>query len=162
MILILVPSGRFFFHMMTRLAQMELELTIELTRAGLKMARKPGRRGGRKRQMIDSKIDSAKKPLAGGMPPRDELKISVFLSRRFTAGYRHARPLPTPSVYFRTNRHDVLINILRLNGRLYQNRRFLCARSRWSNLPLKLSSLSRKKLSLTDPTISEICRSTTM
>jgi DNA invertase Pin-like site-specific DNA recombinase len=56
---------------MASLAQMERELTIERTRAGLETARKLGRRGGRKRQMTDSKIESAKKLLAGGMPPRD-------------------------------------------------------------------------------------------
>ncbi len=65
------PSGRFFFHVMASLAQMERELTIERTRAGLETARKLGRRGGRKRQMTDSKIESAKKLLSGGMPPRD-------------------------------------------------------------------------------------------
>ena len=65
------PSGRFFFHVMASLAQMERELTIERTRAGLEVARKLGRRGGRKRQMTDSKIESAKKLLSGGMPPRD-------------------------------------------------------------------------------------------
>lgn len=65
------PSGRFFFHVMASLAQMERELTIERTRAGLETARRLGRRGGRKRQMTDSKIESAKKLLSGGMPPRD-------------------------------------------------------------------------------------------
>jgi DNA invertase Pin-like site-specific DNA recombinase len=65
------PSGRFFFHVMASLAEMERELTIERTRAGLEVARKLGRKGGRKRQMADSKIKSAKKLLASGVPPRD-------------------------------------------------------------------------------------------
>jgi DNA invertase Pin-like site-specific DNA recombinase len=65
------PSGRFFFHVMASLAQMERELTIERTRAGLEVARQLGRKGGRKRQMTDSKIESAKKLLANGIPPRD-------------------------------------------------------------------------------------------
>src|ERR1700678_2954680 len=39
------PSGRFFFHVMASLAQMERELTIERTRAGLEVARKLGRKG---------------------------------------------------------------------------------------------------------------------
>jgi len=47
---------------MASLAEMERELTIERTRAGLEVARKVGRKGGRKRQMTDSKIKSAKKP----------------------------------------------------------------------------------------------------
>jgi DNA invertase Pin-like site-specific DNA recombinase len=65
------PSGRFFFHVMASLAEMERELTVERTRAGLEVARQLGRRGGRKRRMTDSKIESAKKLLASGIPPRD-------------------------------------------------------------------------------------------
>jgi DNA invertase Pin-like site-specific DNA recombinase len=74
------PSGRFFFHVMASLAQMERELTIERTRAGLEIARKLGRKGGRKRRMTDSKIESAKNLLANGMPPRDvalNLNVSI-------------------------------------------------------------------------------------
>ena len=73
-------SGRFFFHVMASLAQMERDLTIERTRAGLESARKLGRKGGRKRKMTDSKIESAKKLLATGVPPRDvakDLGVSV-------------------------------------------------------------------------------------
>jgi DNA invertase Pin-like site-specific DNA recombinase len=53
------------------LAEMERELTIERTRAGREVARQLGRKGGRKRQMTDSKIASAKKLLTSGVPPRD-------------------------------------------------------------------------------------------
>ena len=74
------PSGRFFFHVMASLAQMERELTIERTRAGLETARKLGRKGGRKRRMTDSKIESARKLLSNGMPPRDvALNLSVSI-----------------------------------------------------------------------------------
>lgn len=59
---------------MASLAEMERELTIERTRAGLEVARQLGRKGGRKRQMTDSKIESAKKLLANGVPPRDVAK----------------------------------------------------------------------------------------
>lgn len=68
------PSGRFFFHVMASLAEMERELAVERTRAGLEVARQLGRKGGRKRQMTDSKIESAKKLLANGVPPRDVAK----------------------------------------------------------------------------------------
>lgn len=68
------PSGRFFFHVMASLAEMERELTVERTRAGLEVARQLGRKGGRKRQMTDSKIESAKKLLFNGTPPRDVAK----------------------------------------------------------------------------------------
>jgi len=75
-----IPSGRFFFHVMASLAQMERELTVERTRAGLEVARKLGRKGGRKRRMTDSKIESAKRLLANGMPPRDvALNLSVSI-----------------------------------------------------------------------------------
>jgi DNA invertase Pin-like site-specific DNA recombinase len=56
---------------MASLAEMERELTIERTRASLEVARQLGKKGGRKRQMTDSKIKSAKKLLASGAPLRD-------------------------------------------------------------------------------------------
>jgi DNA invertase Pin-like site-specific DNA recombinase len=67
------PSGR-FFYVMASLAQMERELSIEHTRAGLEAAHQLGRKGGRKRQMTDSKIQSARKLLANGILPRDVAK----------------------------------------------------------------------------------------
>jgi DNA invertase Pin-like site-specific DNA recombinase len=68
------PSGRFFFHVMASLAEMERELTVERTRAGLEVARQFGRKGGRKPKMTDSKVESAKKLLASGVPPKDVAK----------------------------------------------------------------------------------------
>lgn len=65
------PSGRFFFHIMASLAQMERELVAERTRAGLAAAKAQGRVGGRKRKMTQSKLESAKKLLASGTLPRD-------------------------------------------------------------------------------------------
>ncbi|WP_395490374.1 recombinase family protein [Cedecea davisae] len=41
------PMGRFFFHVMGALAEMERELIVERTRAGLAAARLEGRIGGR-------------------------------------------------------------------------------------------------------------------
>ena len=73
-------SGRFFFNIMASLAQMERELIVERTRAGLAVARKAGRVGGRRRVMTDSKLTSAKKLLEVGTPPRDvaeSLGVSV-------------------------------------------------------------------------------------
>ena len=65
------PSGRFFFHVMASLAEMERELTIERTRAGLDPARKQGRVGGRKRKLTESKVQSARKLLLSGVAPKD-------------------------------------------------------------------------------------------
>jgi len=59
---------------MASLAEMERELNAERTRAGLEIARQLGRTGGRKRQMTDSKIESAKQLLTNGVPPRDVAK----------------------------------------------------------------------------------------
>ncbi|MTI13733.1 recombinase family protein [Sansalvadorimonas verongulae] len=73
-------AGRFFFHVMASLAQMERELIVERTKAGLEAARLQGRVGGRKRQMTDSKIESAKRLLTDGIPPREvaaNLGVSV-------------------------------------------------------------------------------------
>ncbi|EAM4818781.1 recombinase family protein [Salmonella enterica] len=41
------PMGRFFFHIMSALAEMERELIVERTNAGLAYARAQGRIGGR-------------------------------------------------------------------------------------------------------------------
>ena len=74
------PAGRFFFHIMASLAQMECELTVERTQAGLAAARAQGRLPGRKRLVTDSKMASAKKLLANGTPPADvakDLGISI-------------------------------------------------------------------------------------
>jgi len=65
------PAGRFFFHIMASLAQMERELLVERTRAGLAAARRRGRLGGRKRQMTPGKIESARKLLGSGVAPRE-------------------------------------------------------------------------------------------
>jgi DNA invertase Pin-like site-specific DNA recombinase len=56
---------------MASLAEMERELIVERTRAGLKTAKEMGRTGGRKRLMTESKIESAKTLLAGGIPARE-------------------------------------------------------------------------------------------
>jgi len=54
--------------------EMEREVTIERTRAGLEIAHQLGHKGGRKRLMTDSKNESSQKLLANGVPPRDVAK----------------------------------------------------------------------------------------
>lgn len=74
------PAGRFFFHVMASLAQMERELIVERTRAGLEAARRQGRVGGRKRRMTESKVESARQLLASGVAPGEvaqNLGVSV-------------------------------------------------------------------------------------
>ena len=74
------PTGRFFFHVMASLAQMERELIVERTRAGLAAAKRRGRVGGRKRSMTKSKLESARKLLDEGVPHKEvaeNLGVSV-------------------------------------------------------------------------------------
>ena len=87
------PSGWFFFHVMASLATMERELVIERTHAGLDVARQLGRKGGRKPKMTDSKVESAKKQLASGVPPKDVAKslgVSVPTLYRWVPASSHA------------------------------------------------------------------------
>lgn len=65
---------------MASLAQMERELIVERTRAGLEAARRQGRIGGRKRLMTDKKLSAARKLLATGTSSQEvaqNLGISV-------------------------------------------------------------------------------------
>jgi DNA invertase Pin-like site-specific DNA recombinase len=85
------PTGKFFFHVMTSLAQMERELTVERTKAGLEAARKKGRIGGRKRSMTPSKVESAKKLLNDGVPPREvaeNLGVSIPTLYRWCPAFK--------------------------------------------------------------------------
>jgi DNA invertase Pin-like site-specific DNA recombinase len=72
--------GKFFFHVMAAFAEMERELIIERTRAGLAAAKTRGRLGGRPRVMTTKKVEVARKLLADGMPIRDvaeTLEVSI-------------------------------------------------------------------------------------
>ncbi|HML83121.1 MAG TPA: recombinase family protein [Thiomonas arsenitoxydans] len=82
-------AGRFFFHVMASLAQMERELIAERTRAGLEAARLRGRVGGRRRVMTPAKIEAARKLLAAGTAPREvaaSLGVSVPTLYRWVPG----------------------------------------------------------------------------
>ena len=61
------PAGRFFFHLMGALAQMERELTRERVMAGLEAARRAGKYGGRPRKMTEERTESAKTLLSSGL-----------------------------------------------------------------------------------------------
>ena len=91
------PSGRFFFHVMASLAEMERELIVERTRAGLVVARQLGRTGGRKRLMTESKVKAAKKLFASGVPARDvarDLGISIPTLYRWLPASMHTESVP--------------------------------------------------------------------
>lgn len=68
------PVGRFFFHVMAAMAEMERELIKERTTAGLAAAKARGRTGGRKTKTDLSKIEAAKRLLASGALATDVAK----------------------------------------------------------------------------------------
>lgn len=80
------PAGRFFFHMMAALAEMERDLIRERTRAGLDAARSRGLLGGRKRAMTETKIDNGRRLLASGIPPKE---VAEALGVSVATLYRH-------------------------------------------------------------------------
>ncbi|MFP9227894.1 recombinase family protein [Pectobacterium cacticida] len=58
--------GRFFFHIMSALAEMERELIVERTLAGLAAARAKGRVGGRPRALTDDEKDTIRQLISHG------------------------------------------------------------------------------------------------
>lgn len=60
------PSGRFLFNILGALGQMEREIIVERTRAGLAAAAARGRRGGRPATLDEAKVRAAKAMLASG------------------------------------------------------------------------------------------------
>ena len=62
------PMGRFFFHVMGALAEMERELIVERTKAGLEAARAQGRIGGRRPKLTPEQWAQAGRLIASGVP----------------------------------------------------------------------------------------------
>src|SRR3954449_9946359 len=60
------PSGRFLFNILGALGQMEREIIVERTRAGLAAAVVRGRRGGRPPVLDEAKVRAAKAMIASG------------------------------------------------------------------------------------------------
>ncbi|ECE9609563.1 recombinase family protein [Salmonella enterica subsp. enterica serovar Enteritidis] len=60
------PMGRFFFHVMSALAEMERELIVERTNAGLAAARAQGRIGGRRPALQPDQIDQINRLVKSG------------------------------------------------------------------------------------------------
>lgn len=58
------PAGRFFFHVMAALAEMERDLVRERTKAGLAAAKARGRLGGRPPKLTTQQINYAKRLMA--------------------------------------------------------------------------------------------------
>ncbi|EJU6305308.1 recombinase family protein, partial [Salmonella enterica] len=92
------PMGRFFFHVMGALAEMERELIVERTRAGLEAARARGRIGGRRPKLTSEQWAQAGRLIRAGVP-RQQVAIiyDVGLStlyRKFPAGENETADIP--------------------------------------------------------------------
>lgn len=75
------PAGRFFFHMMAALAEMERDLIRERTMAGLAAARARGRKGGRKRALSERQIAQARLLLKHPEQTMEGIAASLGVSR---------------------------------------------------------------------------------
>lgn len=69
------PMGRFFFHVMGALAEMERELIIERTRAGLAAARSEGRIGGRRPKYSENEWAQMGRLIKSGM---ERKKVAII------------------------------------------------------------------------------------
>ena len=80
-------SGRLMFNILGALAQMEREIIIERTRAGLAAAAARGRRGGRPPALDDAKVRAARAMLASGTMTASEVARQVGVAP--STLYRH-------------------------------------------------------------------------
>lgn len=83
-------AGKFVFHILAAMAEMERDLIRERTTAALIVARRGGRVGGRKTVMTPRRIEAARKLLASGVPARE---IAPAIGVSVATLYRH---LPAP------------------------------------------------------------------
>jgi DNA invertase Pin-like site-specific DNA recombinase len=89
------PSGRFLFHVMVSLAELDRELVVERIRVGLEVANWFDHMGGRKPKITDSKIESTKKLLFSGVPSKEvgkNLSLSVLTLYRWVSALRGVYP----------------------------------------------------------------------
>jgi DNA invertase Pin-like site-specific DNA recombinase len=75
------PAGRFFFHIMAALAEMERDLIRERTFAGLKAAKARGRLGGRPMKLSAQKIAHARRLLADDGTTGGEVAETLGVAR---------------------------------------------------------------------------------
>lgn len=75
------PAGRFFFHMMAALAEMECDLTRERTMAGLAAARARGRMGGRPPALSPKQLTQARHLMQHPDQTMGEIAATLGVSR---------------------------------------------------------------------------------
>jgi len=88
--------GRFFFHVMSALAEMERELIVERTLAGLAAARAKGRLGGRPKALSPDEVEQISRLLAKGHS-RQQLAIIYNVALSTLYKYFPAKALEGPS-----------------------------------------------------------------
>ena len=74
-------QGRFFFHVLAALAEMERDLIRERTMAGLAASRARGRKGGRKPKLTECQIKTARRLLADPATTITEVAASLGVNR---------------------------------------------------------------------------------
>ncbi|PWW05887.1 recombinase family protein [Mangrovibacter plantisponsor] len=79
------PMGRFFFHVMGALAEMERELIVERTRAGLAAAREEGRIGGRRPKLSQEQWAQAGRLIEAGEPRK---KVAIIFDVGISTLYK--------------------------------------------------------------------------
>ena len=79
------PMGRFFFHVMGALAEMERELIVERTRAGLAAARAEGRVGGRRPKFSKDEWAQMGRLIEGGM---DRKQVAIIFDAGISTLYK--------------------------------------------------------------------------
>ncbi|CAM7001202.1 Resolvase/invertase-type recombinase catalytic domain-containing protein [Escherichia coli] len=82
------PMGRFFFHVMGALAEMERELIVERTKAGLEAARAQGRIGGRRPKLTPEQWAQAGRLIASGVPRQ---KVAIIYDVGISTLYKKFR-----------------------------------------------------------------------
>jgi len=87
------PMGRFFFHVMGALAEMERELIVERTRAGLTAARAQGRIGGRRPKLTEAQWAQVGRLLAAGEPRQ---RVAILFDISLSTLYRRFPATPGP------------------------------------------------------------------
>ncbi|EFJ6932001.1 recombinase family protein, partial [Escherichia coli] len=80
------PMGRFFFHVMGALAEMERELIVERTLAGLAAARARGRTGGRRPKLTKEQHEQIARLIKNG---HDRKQLAIIYGIGISTIYRY-------------------------------------------------------------------------
>lgn len=80
------PMGRFFFHVMGALAEMERELIVERTLAGLAAACARGRTGGRRPKLTKEQHEQIARLIKNG---HDRKQLAIIYSIGISTIYRY-------------------------------------------------------------------------